>query len=235
MRSWPPKSRAVRAQWTSEETETADEFLAHGRAIRAERELAAREGREPNLIDLLDSWGGVTIAYRRRLIDAPSYTLNHEEVALALEEGIRFAENLTPEEVEVDSYGHAAALHGEQRRGRIGPHAGEVDPGGGRNAAQYGAGPRRSAQRVSRRQMVPGCGRRRQSGEAGAAGEAAAARVLMSMRKDGRGISFFGDLHPSYAGNVVKAMASAKQGYPVVSRLLGREPRRRRPRPPNCS
>ena len=45
--------------------------------------------------------------------------------------------------------------------------------------------------------------------------------MLMSIRKDGRGISFFGDLHPSFAGNVVKAMASAKQGYPVVSRLLG--------------
>jgi NAD(P)H-flavin reductase len=35
-------------------------------------------------------------------------------------------------------------------------------------------------------------------------------------------MSFFGDLHPSYAGNVVKAMASAKQGYPVVSRVLAR-------------
>ena len=46
--------------------------------------------------------------------------------------------------------------------------------------------------------------------------------VLMSLRKDGRGISFFGDLHPSFAGNVVKAMASAKQGYPVVSRILAR-------------
>ena len=42
----------------------------------------------------------MTIAYRRRLIDAPSYTLNHEEVAKALEEGIRFAESLTPEEVD---------------------------------------------------------------------------------------------------------------------------------------
>ncbi len=47
-------------------------------------------------------------------------------------------------------------------------------------------------------------------------------RVLMSIREDGRGISFFGDLHPSFAGNVVKAMASAKQGYPVVSNLLSR-------------
>jgi NAD(P)H-flavin reductase len=30
-------------------------------------------------------------------------------------------------------------------------------------------------------------------------------------------------LHPSFAGNVVKAMASAKQGYPVVSRILSRQ------------
>jgi NAD(P)H-flavin reductase len=33
-------------------------------------------------------------------------------------------------------------------------------------------------------------------------------------------MSFFGDLHPSYFGNVVKAMGSAKQGYPVVSAVL---------------
>ena len=49
-----------------------------------------------------------------------------------------------------------------------------------------------------------------------------AVHVLMSVRPDGRAISFFGDLHPSFAGNVVKAMASAKQGYPVVSRMLSR-------------
>ena len=47
-----------------------------------------------------------------------------------------------------------------------------------------------------------------------------AVHVLMSKRADGRAVSFFGDLHPSYAGNVVKAMASAKQGYPVISRAL---------------
>ena len=42
----------------------------------------------------------------------------------------------------------------------------------------------------------------------------------MSLRPDKRAISFFGDLHPSFAGNVVKAMGSAKQGYPVVTRTL---------------
>ena len=90
--------------------ETAEEFLSHARAIRAER-LAARERAANRIsIGLLNSWGGSTIAYRRRLIDSPSYTLNHEEVHKALEEGIRFAECLSPEEVEVDQYGHAAAL-----------------------------------------------------------------------------------------------------------------------------
>ena len=52
----------------------------------------------------------------------------------------------------------------------------------------------------------------------------ASTRVLMSLRPDGRAISFFGDLHPSFAGNVVKAMGSAKQGYPVVSRVLAKLP-----------
>jgi NAD(P)H-flavin reductase len=49
--------------------------------------------------------------------------------------------------------------------------------------------------------------------------------VLLSRLPDGRFISFFGDLHPSYFGNVVKALGSARQGYPVVSRVLaGRTP-----------
>ena len=64
----------------------------------------------PRILELLQSWGGVTIAYRRRLIDSPSYTLNHEEVEKALEEGIRFAEGLTPLAVKLDPYGHARAL-----------------------------------------------------------------------------------------------------------------------------
>ena len=75
-------------------------------SARRPRAKAARRGSS----SCIDGWGGVTIAYRRRLIDAPSYTLNHEEVAKAMEEGIRFAEGLTPEAVEIDGFGHAAAL-----------------------------------------------------------------------------------------------------------------------------
>ena len=102
--------REVRSLWPAQELVAANEFLAHGRAIRAERVAANVEGRKPDFIKLLNSWGGVTIAYRRRLVDAPSYTLNHEEVELAMQEGIRFAECLTPQSVDVDEYGHATAL-----------------------------------------------------------------------------------------------------------------------------
>jgi NAD(P)H-flavin reductase len=42
----------------------------------------------------------------------------------------------------------------------------------------------------------------------------------MHRSPNGRFISFFGDLHPSFFGNVVKAMGGAKRGYPVVTRAL---------------
>src|SRR5436190_3031730 len=88
--------------WNAEERVIATEFLAHARALRA-----ASPGQR---LSLLQSWGGSTIAYRRRMIDSPSYTLNHEEVEKALQEGIVFAEGLTPERIEVDHYGHANAV-----------------------------------------------------------------------------------------------------------------------------
>ena len=218
---------AVRASWTPAETEGAEEFLEHGRAIRAERAAAAREGRAPELVRLMDGWGGVTIAYRRRLIEAPSYTLNHEEVAKALEEGIRFAECLTPSEVEIDGYGQAKAL----RLSRQAP---------GSDVAEPVTLPARSILVAAGTQPNTVLGREDPDNvvldgkyfqaidEEGAVAKPervakpGAVRVLMSLRPDGRAMSFFGDLHPSFAGNVVKAMASAKQGYPVVSRILAK-------------
>ena len=41
-----------------------------------------------------------------------------------------------------------------------------------------------------------------------------------SYEHDGKFISYYGDNHPKYAGNVVKAMASAKHGYQAVVELF---------------
>ncbi len=225
---------AVTRRWSAEDRTVAEEFLGHARAIRAERAAAAADGRPARIQELLIGWGGATLAYRRRLIDAPSYTLNHEEVAKALEEGIRFAELLAPVAVETDAAGHAAGLTcavqaiGEDGRpgdtgrrvtlparsvlvaagtqpntvlAREAPHLVKLD--GKYFQAIDATGQPVSPERVSK----PGT-----------------PEVLMARVGDGRFASFWGDLHPSFAGNVVKAMGGTKQGYPVVTDVLAQAP-----------
>jgi NADPH-dependent glutamate synthase beta subunit-like oxidoreductase/NAD(P)H-flavin reductase len=210
----------VRSIWSEAEAEIADEFIHHAQAIRAERKAAHAAGTRPKIAELMEQWGGVTIAYRRRLIDSPSYTLNHEEVNLAMQEGIRFAEGLTPEEVKVDRFGMAEALVVSTKGGdqfRLPARAIIVAAGTQPNTVLGREDP----------QNVVLDGRYFQAySEDGAPVSPEKSckpndvHVLMSARPDGRAISFFGDLHPSFAGNVVKAMASAKLGYPIINRKM---------------
>src|ERR671939_1419412 len=44
-----------------------------------------------------------------------------------------------------------------------------------------------------------------------------------SYQQAGRFITYYGDNHPVYAGNVVKAMASAKHGYEQIAALFADE------------
>ncbi len=223
---------AVRRNWHPEERQIADEFIEHARAIRAERTAAQAAGRTPRILELLQSWGGVTIAYRKRLIDSPSYTLNHEEVDKALQEGIRFAEGLNPLRVEVDLFGAASAIRMSVRSRDAAGQWNEInqvelpahtiliaagtqpntvlareDSGNFKLDGRYfqacdeDGNPVKPEHNISKPKTT---------------------NVLLSKRSDGRFISFFGDLHPSYYGNIVKAMGGAKQGYPVVSRVLER-------------
>ena len=215
---------AVRARWTPEEAEIADEFLSHAAAIHAERDAAAAAGRAPALAALLDSWGGATVAYRRRLVDSPSYTLNHEEVAKAMEEAVRFAEGLTPVAVETDRHGHAAALRVKRADGS------EATLPARAILVAAGTQPNTVLAREDHRIQLDG--RYFQAvDENGVKVEPVRglakpdqAHVLMHRAENGRFISFFGDLHPSFFGNVVKAMGGAKRGYPVVSRALAAQP-----------
>jgi NADPH-dependent glutamate synthase beta subunit-like oxidoreductase/NAD(P)H-flavin reductase len=216
---------AVRAKWDDQEREIAEEFLAHARAVRRERAQAERESREARVVELLQHWGGVTIAYRRRLIDSPSYTLNHEEVEKALEEGIGFSENLTPVAVDVDNYGAVRGIRFTRPSGLESAehwlpahtvfvaagtqpntvlsreHAGFSLDGKYFQACDEDGAPVKPQRAISKPER---------------------ADVLLSRLADGRFVSFFGDLHPSYFGNVVKALGSARQGYPVISRALAK-------------
>src|SRR6202043_77249 len=146
------------------------------------------------------------------------------EVDKALQEGIKFAESLTPEAVEVDAYGWAAALHVKSAAGEA------VRMPAKSILVAAGTQPNTVLGREDQHNVFldgkwfQAVGEDGQPVKPERVAKPAQAAVLMSIRKDLRGISFFGDLHPSFAGNVVKAMASAKQGYPVVSRLLVKKP-----------
>jgi NADPH-dependent glutamate synthase beta subunit-like oxidoreductase/NAD(P)H-flavin reductase len=223
----------VRNAWNEEETEVAEEYLTHALAIRTERARAAAEGREPHILELLQAWGGSTIAYRKRLVDSPSYTLNHEEVEKALEEGIRFAENLTPLRIEVDAAGRASALVARARLTDAEGAVSESDVQLPARTVLIAAGTQPNtvlAREDPERFVLDGRYFRAVDDEGNPvkperSAKPAKAEVLMARMPDGRCMSFFGDLHPSFFGNVVKAMGSAKQGFPVVSRVLARLPR----------
>jgi NAD(P)H-flavin reductase len=224
---------AVRDLWSPEEREIAEEFLAHARAIRIEREIASKQKREPHIIELLQSWGGATIAYRRRLVDSPSYTLNHEEVEKALEEGINFSEGLTPVLVDVDDYGAVRGINFNTQH---------ISADGAVTTGQYhlaahtifvaaGTSPNTVLAREYPQHFSVDGKYFKACDEDGlpAKPEYSTPKpehvdVLLSRAPDGRFVSFFGDLHPSFFGNVVKAIGSAKLGFPVVSRVLAKRP-----------
>src|SRR5262249_57760948 len=98
------------ASFSSYEREILKEFLEHGAAVRGERARAASVNESPNFVPLVRGWGGVSIVYRKRLVDSPAYRLNHEEVIKALEEGISFIEGMNPEEAVVDDGNNLRAI-----------------------------------------------------------------------------------------------------------------------------
>jgi NAD(P)H-flavin reductase len=196
-------------QWSAEERGIAEEFIAHAKALRM--------AKPAQRLSLLKSWGGATIAYRRRMVDSPSYTLNHEEVGKALEEGIVFSEGLTPQRIEVDAYGHAKAVVFQDG---ITLPAKSVLIAAGTQPNTVLAREEGVSLALDGKYFLA-------CDESGApvkperhAAKPKEPQVLLHRYADGRFMSFFGDLHPSYFGNVVKAMGSAKQGYPTVSRIL---------------
>ncbi len=229
----------VRSRYDKEETEILNEFLGHGAAIRSERKRAELAGELPDFQPLVQAWGGVTQFYRKSMKDAPAYRQNHEEIHEALQEGIALAEGMSPLRALNDEYGHLNAVEFEkleQQEGRW-VNTGKnitvplrnlyIAAGTSPNTIYQSEFPktfqmdRQFFQRFEPEwngdelQLVP-----MSDATEPKLGKPA---PLTSYQKDGRFISFLGDNHPVYAGNVVKAMASAKDGYPYITQLFAKE------------
>ncbi len=229
----------VRARYDTEEIGILDEFLAHGKAIAAERKRAEAEDEAPDFQPLVEAWGGVTLFYRKGIADAPAYRQNHEEIVKALEEGIALAEGMSPLGANADDYGHLNSVDFEKLISEEGrwKSSGQtinvplrslyVAAGTSPNTIYQSEYPdtfvmdkwffqRHEPEFTNgvvdlvpmHDETMPKLGK---------------PAPLTSYSKDGKYISFYGDNHPVYAGNVVKAMASAKNGYPYIVKLFEQE------------
>jgi NADPH-dependent glutamate synthase beta subunit-like oxidoreductase/NAD(P)H-flavin reductase len=215
----------VRGMMDPEEQGILDEFLAHGAAVRAERARAAAAGEDPDFISLVRQWGGVTLAYRKRMQDSPAYRLNHEEVSKALEEGITFAESLDPIEAVPDDFGHVRMMafwrttpDGQKVRVDLPARTVLVAAGTVPNVT-YEKEHSGTFELDGRQKFFKGYHALKEANGAFVL-EADPNGFFTSYNHDGHFVSYYGDNHPRYNGNVVKAMASAKHGYPHVVALF---------------
>ncbi len=211
----------VEKDWTEEEHEIANELISHAKLIQAEQELAKKESREIKILELMQSLGGVKVIYRKELKDSPSYRLNSEEVQNALSEGIYFIENLEPVEVVTDKYNHAESIK------LIDTKSGEIKRIKARSIfIAAGTEPNTVIATEDKKHFKLSNGYFIHLNSSGKEIDPIFSpkmqnkdRILV-YKQGNKTISFFGDLHPSYSGSVVKAMASAKNGYPIISQLL---------------
>lgn len=219
--------------YDEEEKIIGKRFIEHGKEIKAERKRAEESGEKPNFVPLVKKWGGVTIAYRKALSDAPSYRLNHEEVIKAFEEGIYFWEMLNPLEAFPDEYGAVKGLlfmkQGKNAEGKWIDLNETVTLPARSVLVAAGTSPNVIYEREHQGtfeldewgyffrtyklddylNLV-----KTEKGETG---------FFTSYNKNGKYISVYGDNHPVYAGNVVKAMASARDGFKEIVRLFENE------------
>ncbi|MBM5781933.1 MAG: hypothetical protein FJ368_00740 [Pelagibacterales bacterium] len=186
-----------------EEKIIAEEFLNHAYEIENGGEIEV----------LIKKWGGVKILYRKKIQDSPAYKLNHQELNKAFEEGVEFIENITPLEVEIDEFNHINALKCADNKlfecrsllvaAGTSPNLSpklednldfEID---GKYFAQTLASAANSGFNLLNFNFI-----------------------TKIDDKTKKAVSFFGDLHPNFEGNVVKAMASSKIGYKQINQIL---------------
>ncbi|OYQ82775.1 pyridine nucleotide-disulfide oxidoreductase [Wohlfahrtiimonas chitiniclastica] len=203
---------AVRAKlFTPEDHDILDEFLTHGREVKAERERAAAAGEAPNFTPLLHKWGGVLLAYRRTMQESPAYTLNHEEITKAFEEGIFYGESLNPTGVNLDKYGHIESISFTKNGEDVTIPARTVLVAAGTSpntiyATEHGT---LEVEDQHHFQGYDILGNKVEYDRSKTVKDDFAPFTSFN-HKDHR-VSYIGDTHPTFNGNVVKAITSAKR------------------------
>lgn len=192
-----------------EEKIIAEEFLDHEKKLR--------EGKT--------DFANVKILYRKKIQDSPAYRLNHQELAKAFEEGIEFIENITPLEAEIDQFNHIKNLKCAQGEG--------VEKSFECKSLLIAAGTTPNLSPVLEDNLdyeidgkyfaeISKNHKHYQITHSKRPKEFSVITKIDDETK--KAVSFFGDLHPNFEGNVVKAMASAKLGHNQITEILNHQP-----------
>lgn len=201
--------------------EILKEYIAHAKAVRNERARAKELNEQPNFIKLIQSWGGVTIVYRKTMQESPAYINNHEELKKALEEGIYYLENLEPKAVDLDLHGHCEKLICVKRENSTEEYtlnarsilvATGTQPNTAYEFEHRGTFNRLNLQYQHYEDI---------EGELQVAHGVEHCKdpdfgPFTSYNKHDKRISLIGDTHPVFHGSVVRAIASGLQTYPKI-------------------
>jgi NADPH-dependent glutamate synthase beta subunit-like oxidoreductase/NAD(P)H-flavin reductase len=182
-----------------------DEFISHAEAF-SEYDKLAQNLRAAAYKNFLDTLGGATLIYRKKLTQSPAFQLNREELEKALQEGIIIEECIRPVGYTLDKFNAVSALTVKTTDATspefslpakcilfaVGTKPNDIICADEPSVFTSGSVPKNTFE--------------------------------MATLPDGRWVSRVGDLHPEFAGSVVKAMASAKAAAPLIDASLKETP-----------
>lgn len=211
-----------------------DDYLMHGKAVVNERQRASGANEEPDFQPLIEQWGGVTVVYRRPMQDSPAYTRNHEEITKAMQEGIYYADHLSPIEAKLDKYGQVDGLVCVRTQldedQKLVPTNEQIVIPARAILVATGAKPNiayhfehRGTFDVEDLQYKTHIFK---DGEIQAVDKTEHCKdpafgAFTSYDKHNHHVTFIGDTHPDFNGNVVKAIASGMRIYPKIVETFG--------------
>jgi len=146
------------------------------------------------------------ILYRGKLQNSPAYRLNHQELIYAQQNGVEFLENADLEEILTDENGWIKMVRTKDGR--------EFSC----RSLLVAIGTSPNISPILEDELEFDLENKHLKSISNQRKELSVICKIDSKNK--KAVSFFGDLHPKFEGNVVKAMASAKLGYAQINQAL---------------
>jgi len=180
-------------------------WLQHAKELEEEYHQAQQENRKPNILKLINTWGGVHLVYRKKLQESPAYILNHPELQKALEEGINFWEEMTICKIHIDkNHTITSALFKHKDAPSIQHPVKSILWATGNQVSSS----KEKKKSLGLEEDIPINWPKNDK------------EFILYKNTINQSLSCFGDYHPFYKGSVVKAMACAKNGYSIISQNI---------------